>query len=214
MSIDANALTSIQNAIASFSSSNTQNSVYQNNVQTLSDASASVSTETRYKKAFEEKLKKATGSDEVEISKDAIDALKNYNLKGNEDTEKTDKSDKTASSDVSYTYDYMTLKKQREQNLAKIEKEINDRYAPASSAQDESLLETEEASEAPVETSTTLNTQPRTEPQSVSADNESPANPQGKPQTISDNATNEQTQNDSNINGADEMSESASLSNV
>ena len=214
MSIDANALTSIQNAIASFSSSNTQNSVYQNNVQTLSDASASVSTETRYKKAFEEKLKKATGSDEVEISKDAIDALKNYNLKGNEDTEKTDKSDKTSSSDVSYTYDYMTLKKQREQNLAKIEKEITDRYATASSAQDESLLETEEASEAPVETSTTLNTQPRTEPQSVSADNESPANPQGKPQTISDNATNEQTQNDSNINGADEMSESASLSNV
>ena len=105
MSIDANALTSIQNAIASFSSSNTQNSVYQNNVQTLSDASASVSTETRYKKAFEEKLKKATGSDEVEISKDAIDALKNYNLKGNEDTETTDKSDKTSSSDVSYTYD-------------------------------------------------------------------------------------------------------------
>ena len=214
MSIDANALTSIQNAIASFSSSNTQNSVYQNNVQPLSDASASVSTETRYKKAFEEKLKKATGSDEVEISKDAIDALKNYNLKGNEDTETTDKSDKTSSSDVSYTYDYMTLKKQREQNLAKIEKEINDRYATASSAQDESLLETEEASEAPVETSTTLNTQPRTEPQSVSADNESPANPQGKPQTISDNATNEQTQSDSNINGADEMSESASLSNV
>lgn len=214
MSIDANALTSIQNAIASFSSSNTQNSVYQNNVQTLSDASASVSTETRYKKAFEEKLKKATGSDEVEISKDAIDALKNYNLKGNEDTETTDKSDKTSSYDVSYTYDYMTLKKQREQNLAKIEKEINDRYATASSAQDESLLETEEASEAPVETSTTLNTQPRTEPQSVSADNESPANPQGKPQTISDNATNEQTQSDSNINGADEMSESASLSNV
>lgn len=214
MSIDANALTSINNAIASFSSSNTQNSVYQNNVQTLSDASASISTETRYKKAFEEKLKKATGSDEVEISKDAIDALKKYNLKGNEDTEKTDKSDKTSSSDVSYTYDYMTLKKQREQNLAKIEKEVNDRYGPASSAQDESLLETEEASEAPVETSATVNTQPRTETQSVSADNESPANPQGRPQNTSDNAVNEQAQNDSNISGADEMSESASLSNV
>ncbi len=214
MSIDANALTSIHNAIASFSSSNTQNSVYQNNVQTLSDASASVSTETRYKKAFEEKLKKATGSDEVEISKDAIDALKNFNIKGNEDTEKTDKSDKTSSSDVSYTYDYMTLKKQREQNLAKIEKEINDRFAPANSAQDESLLETEEASEAPVETSATVNTQPRTETQSVSADNESPANPQGRPQNVSDNAANEQAQNDSNISGADEMSESASLSNV
>ncbi|MBP5244075.1 MAG: hypothetical protein J6Z28_05085 [Succinivibrio sp.] len=214
MSIDANALTSINNAIASFSSSNTQNSVYQNNVQTLSDASASISTETRYKKAFEEKLKKATGSDEVEISKDAIDALKKYNLKGNEDTEKTDKSDKTSSSDVSYTYDYMTLKKQREQNLAKIEKEVNDRYGPASSAQDESLLETEEASEAPVETSAAVNTQPRTEPQSGSADTESPANPQGRPQNSSDNAANEQTQNDSNISGADEMSESASLSNV
>ena len=214
MSIDANALTSIHNAIASFSSSNTQNSVYQNNVQTLSDASASVSTETRYKKAFEEKLKKATGSDEVEISKDAIDALKNFNIKGNEDTEKTDKSDKTSSSDVSYTYAYMTLKKQREQNLAKIEKEINDRFAPASSAEDESLLETEEASEASVETSATVNTQPRTETQSVSADNESPANPQGRPQNVSDNAANEQAQNDSNISGADEMSESASLSNV
>ena len=214
MSIDANALTSIHNAIASFSSSNTQNSVYQNNVQTLSDANASISTETRYKKAFEEKLKKATGSDEVEISKDAIDALKKYNLKGNEDTEKTDKSDKTSTSDVSYTYDYMTLKKQREQNLAKIEKEVNDRYGPASSAQDESLLETEEASEAPVETSATVNTQPRTETQSVSADNESPANPQGRPQNTSDNAVNEQAQNDSNISGADEMSESASLSNV
>ena len=85
MSIDASALTSLQNAISSFSSSGTQNTDSKNYAQILTEASASVSTETRFKKAFEEKLKKATGSEDVEISKDAIEALKKFNESGTQD---------------------------------------------------------------------------------------------------------------------------------
>jgi hypothetical protein len=208
MSIDASALTSIQNAIASFSSPATQNTDSQNYVQTLTEASASVSTETRFKKAFEEKLKKATGSEEVDISKDAIEALKKFNESGTENTEKTDKK----TSDVSYTYDYMTLKKQREQNLAKIEKEVAERFNPQTVSQEE-IPEAEEPETAVVSSSgdtSTLNVQPRTDMQSQSEE-ESPADPHGRQAP----AQNENiAQNDSTVNGADEMSESATLSNV
>ncbi len=210
MSIDASALTSIQNAIASFSSSNTQNTGSQNYVQTLTEASASVSTETRFKKAFEEKLKKATGSENVEISKDAIDALKKFNETGTQDTEKTDKK----TSDVSYTYDYMTLKKQREQNLAKIEKEVAEKYNPQASVQSEETPEAEETESAAVSSTvadnSTLNVQPRAEVQTQSED-ESPADPHGR-QEPDQNET--AAQSDATVNGADEMSESATLSNV
>ncbi len=208
MSIDASALTSIQNAIASFSSSNTQNTGAQNHVQTLTEASASVSTETRFKKAFEEKLKKATGSEEVEISKDAIDALKKFNETGTQDAEKTDKK----TSDVSYTYDYMTLKKQREQNLAKIEKEVAEKYNPQSSVQSEETSETEEpeATAVPSSDNSSLNVQARTDVQSQSEE-ENPADPHGRQEPAQNESI---AQSDATVNGADEMSESASLSNV
>lgn len=209
MSIDASALTSIQNAIASFSSSNTQNTGSQNYVQTLTEASASVSTETRFKKAFEEKLKKATGSEDVEISKDAIDALKKFNETGTQDTEKTDKK----TSDVSYTYDYMTLKKQREQNQAKIEKEVAEKYNPQAAVQSEETTEAEEPESAAVSSTadnSSLNVQPRAEVQTQSED-ETPDNPHGR-QAPAQNET--VAQSDATVNGADEMSESATLSNV
>lgn len=212
MSIDASALTSIQNAIASFSSSSTQNADSKNYAQILTEASASVSTETRFKKAFEEKLKKATGSEDVEISKDAIEALKKFNESGTQDAEKTDKK----TSDASFTYDYMTLKKQREQNLAKIEQEVADRYNPKAAVQEEGSTlsdESEQPAEAADVASTatsTLNTQPRTEVQTES-DEESPTDPHGRAASVQNEAV---AQNDATVSGADEMSESASLSNV
>ena len=213
MSIDASALTSIQNAISSFSSSGTQNTDSKNYAQILTEASASVSTETRFKKAFEEKLKKATGSEDVEISKDAIEALKKFNESGTQDAEKTDKK----TSDVSYTYDYMTLKKQREQNQAKIDQEIADRYNPKTAVQDESSTLSEDSESAPVvadeasSSSSSINTQPRAEVQTES-DDEGPTDPHGRrPEPVQNESV---SQNDTTVSGADEMSESATLSNV
>lgn len=209
MSIDASALTSIQNAISSFSSSGTQNTDSKNYIQILTEASASVSTETRFKKAFEEKLKKATGSEDVEISKDAIEALKKFNESGTQDAEKTDKK----TSDVSYTYDYMTLKKQREQNQAKIDQEIADRYNPKTAVQDESSTLSEDSESAPVaaDAASSINTQPRAEVQTES-DDEGPTDPHGRrPEPVQNESV---SQNDTTVSGADEMSESATLSNV
>ncbi|MBQ3884098.1 MAG: hypothetical protein II731_04400 [Succinivibrio sp.] len=213
MSIDASALTSIQNAISSFSSSGTQNTDSKNYAQILTEASASVSTETRFKKAFEEKLKKATGSEDVEISKDAIEALKKFNESGTQDAEKTDKK----TSDVSYTYDYMTLKKQREQNQAKIDQEIADRYNPKTAVQDESSTLSEDSESAPVaadaasSASSSINTQPRAEVQTES-DDEGLTDPHGRrPEPVQNESV---SQNDTTVSGADEMSESATLSNV
>ena len=223
MSIDASALTSIHNAIASFSSSNTKNTASQNYVQTLTEASAAVSSETRYKKAFEDKLKKATGSDDVDISKDAIEALKKFNQTGAQETETTESK---SSSDASYTYDYMTLKKQREQNLAKIEKEVAEKYGNTPKAQEEadvSELEPENpVAVGPSDSSATTSSStsatsvvPSSSAETIlSEEDEAPANPQGRAEATSLKEENNQSQNDSTVSGADEMSDSATLSNV
>ncbi len=117
--IDSSALTSIQNAINSYSK--TENSAQQNNstyLSTISEASTDLYTNTRYKAEFEEKMKKANESeDTVEISEESLNALKNY-VQGNSSAE-------TASTGTDYTYDYMTLKKQREANQAAIEAEYS-----------------------------------------------------------------------------------------
>ncbi len=117
--IDSSALTSIQNAINSYSK--TENSTQQNNstyLSTISEASTDLYTNTRYKAEFEEKMKQANESeDTVEISEESLNALKNY-VQGNSASE-------TTSTGTEYTYDYMTLKKQREANQAAIDAEYN-----------------------------------------------------------------------------------------
>ncbi|MDY6416790.1 MAG: hypothetical protein SPK83_08075, partial [Succinivibrio dextrinosolvens] len=112
---------------------------------------------------------------------------------------------------------YMTLKKQREQNQAKIDQEIADRYNPKTAVQDESSTLSEDSESAPVVTdeassaSSSINTQPRAEVQTES-DDEGPTDPHGRrPEPVQNESV---SQNDTTVSGADEMSESATLSNV
>ncbi len=213
MSIDASALNSINNAIASYSSQNTSaaNS-NQNYLDAINKASAEVAGESRYKTAFEEKLKIATGSDEVDISDEALAALQKYNQTGetSEASEEEKISSTSTSSEQLYTYDYMTLKKQREMNQAAIDKEIEEKYASSdsSSEEEDSDSTTEESASSPY-----LPPRPDLPPAPPPGEDDevSPGNPQGTPNMRPEDSNATQSE-DTTIAGSDEMSESASLS--
>ena len=91
----------------------------------ISKAASQLSTQSRYKAAFEEKMKIANGStDTVSISQESIDALKKYQSQA---VKNSDKSDSSSSS--GYSYDYQSIKKKRLENIAKIEKDVSLKYA-------------------------------------------------------------------------------------
>lgn len=129
MAIDSNALSSIRNAIASYSgsgSSYTESLKNQANdsVNSLAQKVASFATKSRYKAAFEEKMKIANeSSDTVDISKESLAALKKYNQ-----TEVSAASKKESSSSSGYTYDYQAIRKKNLENIATIEKEVSEKY--------------------------------------------------------------------------------------
>lgn len=129
MAIDSNALSSIRNAIASYSgsgSSYTESLKNQANdsVNPLAQKVASFATKSRYRVAFEEKMKIANeSSDTVDISKESLAALKKYNQ-----TEVSAASKKESSSSSGYTYDYQAIRKKNLENIATIEKEVSEKY--------------------------------------------------------------------------------------
>lgn len=129
MAIDSNALSSIRNAISSYSgsgSSYTESLKNQANdsVNSLAQKAASFATKSRYKAAFEEKMKIANeSSDTVDISKESLAALKKYNQ-----TEVSAASKKESSSSSGYTYDYQAIRKKNLENIAAIEKEVSEKY--------------------------------------------------------------------------------------
>lgn len=114
MAIDSSALTSIRNAIASYSGSESTYSDKlkndaNNSVNSLAQKASSFATKSRYKAAFEEKMKIANeSSDTVEISKESLAALKKYNQ-----TEVSVAAKKDSSSSSGYTYDYQAIKKKK-----------------------------------------------------------------------------------------------------
>lgn len=129
MAIDSSALTSIRNAIASYSGSESTYSDKlkndaNNSVNSLAQKASSFATKSRYKAAFEEKMKIANeSSDTVEISKESLAALKKYNQ-----TEVSVATKKDSSSSSGYTYDYQSIKKKNLENIAAIEKEVAEKY--------------------------------------------------------------------------------------
>lgn len=129
MAIDSSALTSIKNAIASYSGSESTYSDKlkndaNNSVNSLAQKASSFATKSRYKAAFEEKMKIANeSSDTVEISKESLAALKKYNQ-----TEVSVAAKKDSSSSSGYTYDYQAIKKKNLENIAAIEKEVSEKY--------------------------------------------------------------------------------------
>ncbi len=129
MAIDSSALTSIRNAIASYSGSESTYSDKlkndaNNSVNSLAQKASSFATKSRYKAAFEEKMKIANeSSDTVEISKESLAALKKYNQ-----TEVSVAAKKDSSSSSGYTYDYQSIKKKNLENIAAIEKEVAEKY--------------------------------------------------------------------------------------
>lgn len=135
MAIDSSALTSIKNAIASYSGSESTYSDKlrndaNNSVNSLAQKASSFATKSRYKAAFEEKMKIANeSSDTVEISKESLAALKKYNQ-----TEVSAASKKASSSSSGYTYDYQSIKKKNLENIAAIEKEVAEKYGKKTDA--------------------------------------------------------------------------------
>lgn len=130
MSIDSNSLIYLSQAISSTSnkkdsySSSVKNTL-SDKVNVISKAASQLSTQSRYKAAFEEKMKIANGStDTVSISQESIDALKKYQSQA---VKNSDKSDSSSSS--GYSYDYQSIKKKRLENIAKIEKDVSLKYA-------------------------------------------------------------------------------------
>lgn len=129
MAIDSSALTSIRNAIASYSGSESTYSDKlkndaNNSVNSLAQKASSFATKSRYKAAFEEKMKIANeSSDTVEISKESLAALKKYNQ-----TEVSVAAKKDSSSSSGYTYDYQSIKKKNLENIVAIEKEVAEKY--------------------------------------------------------------------------------------
>lgn len=130
MSIDSNSLIYLSQAISSTSnkkdsySSSVKNSL-SDKVNVISKAASQLSAQSRYKAAFEEKMKIANGStDTVSISQESIDALKKYQSQA---VKNSDKSDSSSSS--GYSYDYQSIKKKRLENIAKIEKDVSLKYA-------------------------------------------------------------------------------------
>lgn len=137
MAIDSSALTSIKNAIASYSGSESTYSDKlkndaNNSVNSLAQKASSFATKSRYKAAFEEKMKIANeSSDTVEISKESLAALKKYNQ-----TEVSAAAKKDSSSSSGYTYDYQSIKKKNLENIAAIEKEVAQKYGKKTDAAD------------------------------------------------------------------------------
>lgn len=135
MAIDSSALTSIKNAIASYSGSESTYSDKlkndaNNSVNSLAQKASSFATKSRYKAAFEEKMKIANeSSDTVEISKESLAALKKYNQ-----TEVSAAAKKDSSSSSGYTYDYQSIKKKNLENIAAIEKEVAQKYGKKTDA--------------------------------------------------------------------------------
>ncbi|WP_406030566.1 hypothetical protein [Succinivibrio sp.] len=130
MSIDSTSLSYLSQAISNCSnkkdslSSSLKNSL-QEKVNVISKAASQISSQSRYKAAFEEKMKIANGStDTVSISQESIDALKKYQ---SSNVKNSDKSDSSSSS--GYSYDYQSIKKKRLENIAKIEQEVSLKYA-------------------------------------------------------------------------------------
>lgn len=130
MSIDSNSLIYLSQAISSTSnkkdsySSSVKNTL-SDKVNVISKAASQLSAQSRYKVAFEEKMKIANGStDTVSISQESIDALKKYQ---SQVVKNSDKSDSSSSS--GYSYDYQSIKKKRLENIAKIEKDVSLKYA-------------------------------------------------------------------------------------
>jgi len=232
MSIDASALTSINNAIASYSSTNTSSTSTtstEDYLSTISNASAEVGQESRYKQAFEEKLKTATGEDEVEISDEAIKALQQYNLTGkvssDDSSSESSTSTATATSDPSYTYDYVTMKKQREENLAAIEKEVVNKYGSATedteeTEESEDTENTEELPSAPnlagepPREAPPLGMPPMHGMPPPEENAQSLTDPQGVDSSSEESSSENSSQTDTTISGADEMSESVSLTDA
>lgn len=130
MSIDSTSLSYLSQAISQSSNKNDSLSLSLKNslhdkVNVISKAASQISTQSRYKAAFEEKMKIANGSaDTVSISQESIDALKKYQ---SENVKNSDKSDSSSSS--GYSYDYQSIKKKRIENIAKIEQEVSLKYA-------------------------------------------------------------------------------------
>lgn len=130
MSIDSNSLIYLSQAISSTSnkkdsySSSVKNTL-SDKVNVISKAASQLSAQSRYKAAFEEKMKIANGStDTVSISQESIDALKKYQSQA---VKNSDKSDSSSSS--GYSYDYQSIKKKRLENIAKIENDVSLKYA-------------------------------------------------------------------------------------
>lgn len=130
MSIDSTSLSYLSQAISNSSSKKDSLSLslknsLQDKVNVISKAASQISTQSRYKAAFEEKMKIANGSaDTVSISQESIDALKKYQ---SQNIKNSDKSDSSSSS--GYSYDYQSIKKKRIENIAKIEQEVSLKYA-------------------------------------------------------------------------------------
>ena len=84
MSIDSTSLSYLSQAISNSSSKKDSLSLslknsLQDKVNVISKAASQISTQSRYKAAFEEKMKIANGSaDTVSIGQESIDALKKY----------------------------------------------------------------------------------------------------------------------------------------
>ena len=147
MAIDSSALTSIRNAIASYSGSESTYSDKlkndaNNSVNSLAQKASSFATKSRYKAAFEEKMKIANeSSDTVEISKESLAALKKYNQ-----TEVSAAAKKDSSSSSGYTYDYQSIKKKNLENIAAIEKEVAQKYGKKTDEANSSTKTTDDKS--------------------------------------------------------------------
>lgn len=133
MSINSNSLSYLSQAISQSSSrkdnysSSLKNSL-SDKVNVISKAASEISTQSRYKAAFEEKMKIANSStDTVSISQESMDALKKYQTSAVKNLDKTD-----SSSSSGYSYDYQSIKKKRLENIAKIEKDVSLKYAKKS----------------------------------------------------------------------------------
>ena len=200
MAIDASALTSIHNAISN-STLNTNGSNNKTNyVDVISKASGQAMTETRYKAAFEEKMKLANNSEDVvDISEESINALKNYVNNEKAQTQK---------SSTNYTYDYLTIKQKRLENQAAIEKEYAQKYGNENSSQISPA--SDNANTANVQNNTANSIVQNTSAQSQNSSEEE-QNTTERPVVNGSTATEDVTDSQT-VNGADEMSESATLS--
>lgn len=136
MAIDSSALTSINNAIASYTKQD--NNDYKKQLQSnqsslvnrVSTAATDALTYTRHRVAFEEKMKIANEADDtVSISKESLKKLQDYNKSGVASDDK-----KASSSSSGYTYDYQAIKKKNLENQKAFEADVAKRYGKKSDA--------------------------------------------------------------------------------